>query len=789
MTFRAKPVANKPRRQSRDSTAGGTPTSTSASASRSSPRCVILVGVAGFSYYGTHLAAAATVGGQTITKDDFKDAAAIEVWRLQQQQARIQAAVAAGRLTSSQGQTQIQSLQQQAQTQTLAPQVLEQLIDGRIQADLAKEAGVSVTPDQIDAKIAEEATTPEQRHAWIIEVAPEVERGRDRPDRRAEGGGEEERRPGARGPQPAARTGRTSPRRSRPMSTARGRRRPRLDRQGRGRGPQWLDAVFAADAEQPTEVIEGDDGVYRIGRVTDIGRGPGRRSLAREDQGRGLDLAKYRAAVASDVIRPSSTTRSSPTRRRGPQRQVLEIYIQEPGDAAAPGRGQGPPHPVLAERRSAARPQDLPANDPAWATAQPRPTDGLRRPGQGPLELFDADRPRPRATRRPPRATTGTGGKLPYFDSSDATSSRSSRTAILTPGLKAGDILEPFKSAFGWHVVQVMYHPPDQDADGGAQDQGRRRRRLRDARPRLLRRHRGRQGRRHRLGRQGPARRPADSARSSRRPSARRPRSSTSTSDGDVPVQGPRGARRGRPTAASSTTIKSDAFSNWYDAKKAAVTITRDRCSPSSGSADRRPVLDALVAEARLRWGLDPAAGLQVVARAPVATPLEPSRPAADRARWRRSARARPTAAAVEPLPGPARARRRRPAGAPAPALPGRPSGRAVRAGRRDDGRRARPRRRSRRRSTSAPVAPELAVAGPVGDALDLAPACASPTAARGTASRPTRRCATTCSRRRTRSTTRSRRGATPALAGSSATCCSRSCSTPSSPPRRASST
>ena len=40
-------------------------------------------------------------------------------------------------------------------------------------------------------------------------------------------------------------------------------------------------------------------------------------------------------------------------------------------------------------------------------------------------------------------------------------------------------------------------------------------------------------------------------------------------------------------------------------------------------------MLDALVAEARLRWGLDLAAGLQVVAAERlIATPLEPSRPA-----------------------------------------------------------------------------------------------------------------------------------------------------------------
>ncbi len=35
--------------------------------------------------------------------------------------------------------------------------------------------------------------------------------------------------------------------------------------------------------------------------------------------------------------------------------------------------------------------------------------------------------------------------------------------AIFKAGLKAGDLIEPVKSAFGWHVIQVMYYPPDID--------------------------------------------------------------------------------------------------------------------------------------------------------------------------------------------------------------------------------------------------------------------------------------------------------------------------------------
>jgi tetrapyrrole methylase family protein/MazG family protein len=65
-------------------------------------------------------------------------------------------------------------------------------------------------------------------------------------------------------------------------------------------------------------------------------------------------------------------------------------------------------------------------------------------------------------------------------------------------------------------------------------------------------------------------------------------------------------------------------------------------------------VLDALVAEARLRWGLDLAAGLQVIAAERlVATPIEPSRPVlvVPLAVLRASAPGAPVDA-VQPLPG-----------------------------------------------------------------------------------------------------------------------------------------
>jgi len=46
---------------------------------------------------------------------------------------------------------------------------------------------------------------------------------------------------------------------------------------------------------------------------------------------------------------------------------------------------------------------------------------------------------------------TGSGGKLPYFDSASGID-EAFKAAIVAPGLKAGDLLKPVKSAFGWHT-------------------------------------------------------------------------------------------------------------------------------------------------------------------------------------------------------------------------------------------------------------------------------------------------------------------------------------------------
>ena len=191
-------------------------------------------------------------------------------------------------------------------------------------------------------------------------------------------------------------------------------------------------------------------------------------------------------------------------------------------------------------------------------------------------------------------------------------------------------------------------------------------------------------------------------------------------------------------------------------------------------------MLDALVAEARLRWGLDPANGLQVVAaESLVATPIEPSRPVLVVP----LAMLRAETGGHDPVPLPGRAG---PAGRDPLTLLRRlypaehPVGRFGAADGATIGSLDAP-RPSPRRSTSPRSPPSWR--SPVrGRCPGSRPGCASPTAARGTASRPTPRSASTSSRRPTRSTTRSRRAPRPSWPASSATCGSRSSCTRSSP-------
>ena len=116
--------------------------------------------------------------------------------------------------------------------------------------------------------------------------------------------------------------------------------------------PDFLKAVFAAPVNTPTAVIEGADGTYRIGRVTEIAPESVDTAYQAKIVNDGVSLDKYRAVLAADVLHDKLQTKIVGD-LTGPslQRRVSEIYVSE--EATEPGRGrdQGPAHPVLAQGR------------------------------------------------------------------------------------------------------------------------------------------------------------------------------------------------------------------------------------------------------------------------------------------------------------------------------------------------------------------------------------------------------------------------------------------------------
>ena len=435
---------------------------------------LILLFAAGLSWYNTHLASVGSVDGQSITKDDFKDRYLAEQFRITEATSRIVNARQVGRMTDAQAQTAQQYLDQQ--TQQLAPNTLERIIDAKLQSKLAAAQGISAAPEDIDARLVTEATTPESRHAWVIEVAPATDTGATAPT--------EAQKAAAKAKADAAladlKAGKAWEDVAKVVSTDTA-TAPQagdlgwIQKDDAGSDEAFITAVFAAAANTPTAVVEGADGIYRIGRASEIVAETVDGAYQAKIQNAGIDLAKYRDVVAGDVIHQKLEDKIvADASKAGPQRQVSEIYIAETSPT--------PTADAVKVRHIQFSPKDdptgaatLPATDPAWATAK-ADADAAYAKLQADPSLFDS-MARTTSDEESAKGDTGTGGKLGYISAdSDLSQAEDFKTAILAPGLQPGQLLAPVKTDIGWHVIQVMYHAPDAtwmaklktDADGGA---------------------------------------------------------------------------------------------------------------------------------------------------------------------------------------------------------------------------------------------------------------------------------------------------------------------------------
>ena len=228
---------------------------------------VILVGYAAFNWYDDHFGSAATVNGTTITKDQLRTRYAIEDFRIKYTESRIRTLQTAGRLSDASAASQLQFLEQRRQS--LAAIALERLIDITLQAKLAETEGVTVSEAAIDAQVLVEATTDEQRHTWVIQVTPEDNAVTGKP------GDAEKAAAKAKADQALAdlKAGKAWDVVAKSVSdSATAAQDGDLSwlPKDSGYDEAFMTAVFAAPLKTPTDVIEGADGIFRIGQATEL---------------------------------------------------------------------------------------------------------------------------------------------------------------------------------------------------------------------------------------------------------------------------------------------------------------------------------------------------------------------------------------------------------------------------------------------------------------------------------------------------------------------------------------
>jgi parvulin-like peptidyl-prolyl isomerase len=422
----------------------------------------LLLAAWGASWYNDHLTASATVNGQTITKDAFAKQVAINTFRAGYQKSRLRTLLAANQIRPSDAETR-QAIIDQRLAQ-IEPLSLEQLVDGTVQAELATKQGLTISEDDVSKRVTEEATTPELRRAWMIAVTPQLESGKSLPTDEAKAAAKATAEKALADLKAGGDWETIAKEVSTDASASQAGDLGFIDKAS-SLDSAFRAALLAAAKDAPTDVVEGADGTFRVGRVTEIRDPVVDATLEQQVKDKGIDLADFRAAIRRDLTRDRlEEAVLAPYLAAAPQRDVQQIYLAESQSESGPGAVRVR-HILYSPNGDPAAASTVPADDPAWADAEAKAKATYEKL-RADLSQFDAIA---RAESDEGAARTS-GGKLPYFSSDDVNLDPAFWAAISKEGLQPGQLLEPVRSAFGWHVIQVQRFPPEVDFAASLKD-------------------------------------------------------------------------------------------------------------------------------------------------------------------------------------------------------------------------------------------------------------------------------------------------------------------------------
>ena len=416
---------------------------------------LILVGYAVYSWYDDHYGSAAVVNGQVITKDDLRARAKIESFRLAYVESRIRTLVAKGRISRSDGDQQLSFLaQRQQQVVNLS---LERLVDVALMTKLGADNGIQITDSDLDQQLVEEATTSEQRHTWMIEIEPEVN-----PDT-GEVGDMEKRVALVRAQQALGRLARGESWEDVAKTASDSALAPQAGDLGwlskdSGYDERFMDAIFAATINEPTPVVEGKDGTFRIGRYTELDPKTVDPDFQLALAEANITPADYRTAVRGDVLRKKLSDKIvADLSKAGPQRHVLQIRLPEPNTSQIEiEQGTKVRWIAFAPKDSMANAVDLPDNDPAWAQAKADADQAYSTLKANPSRFDELAR-----SGSDEASGKNNGGKQPWIYPS-ATIDAAIKNVVVPNTDPLGTILAPVKGEDAWFLIQILRRTSDE---------------------------------------------------------------------------------------------------------------------------------------------------------------------------------------------------------------------------------------------------------------------------------------------------------------------------------------
>jgi parvulin-like peptidyl-prolyl isomerase len=454
MTQRSKPAAPRARRSSTD---------------RSSRRtlylnigflAIILIGTATLigaaiaSYAGAHWAEVANINGVSINHDTAAAAADVDSFKLTYQISQLRDDLAAGRISQTDFDSENSNLTQEEQN--VSTSIVDALADDELQRQLAVKDGITVTDQQVDAQIVADATVAEARHVLLITVTPTAT-GTTVSD--ADKTIALQTAEAAYGQVKLGTAFATVAKEfSTDANAATGGDIGWIRQAGASQDPNVVAALFALPAAGGvTQVITGTDGSYYIGQVVATSAASVDPNYEQRIKDAGVSMDAYRAETRATLIDEALAAKvtSDAISVASVQREVSEIKIDTTSYTG--------PGPQVRARHILYTPGDAdpstaspaPSTDPSWALAQSAAEVTYTKLKA--VEGTAAEATEFAAIAETDSKDTGSatdGGLLPYYDAGSGLDPAFS-AAIFAPGLKAGDLLAPVASQFGWHVILI----------------------------------------------------------------------------------------------------------------------------------------------------------------------------------------------------------------------------------------------------------------------------------------------------------------------------------------------